>query len=72
MTRYTIRIKATIFVVLTTRYRKLTNRTDGDGTQSEHIVNKETRILTPIQNTLIYSHLQDSRLYFPAKSSKRS
>ena len=33
---------------------------------------KETRILTPIQNTLIYSHLQDSRLYFPAKSSKRS
>ena len=33
---------------------------------------KETRILTPIQNTLIYSYLQDSRLYFPARSSKRS
>ncbi len=41
MTRYTIRIKATIFVVLTTRYRKLTNRTDGDGTQSEHIVKQK-------------------------------
>ena len=36
MTRYTIRIKANIFVVLTTRCRKLTNRTDGDGTQSEY------------------------------------
>lgn len=36
MTRYTIRIKANIFVVLTTRCYKLTNRTDGDGTQSEY------------------------------------
>lgn len=36
MTRYTIRIKANIFVVLTTRCYKLINRTDGDGTQSEY------------------------------------
>ena len=36
MTRYTVRIKANIFVVLTTRCYKLTNRTDGDGTQSEY------------------------------------
>ena len=38
----------------------------------ENLFTKETRILTPIQNTLIYSYLQDSRLYFPARSSKRS